>query len=805
MISAAVKARHALVAEREAAVSARPSALTGYRNNGAGYYPDARPVTAWNIDSGHNVMWRAHLELEAWGKNYTRNARSSKAPPVVMGDRLALLLEPHFVICLDKATGKVLWERECNVLEFTAPDKLEQVRELWKRYADARTALMALGRDGPEREATLLRRGMDAEAAEAELSRMGGAVGKWGGDGKKGDDTFWKLMYEHGKFGRSGYGAWTGYSYASPVTDGRHVWVKFSTGVAACFDRDGKRRWMTQIPAGGGYAVCHAPILAGDLLVVSFGDDTAQSKLGQYGSEYTRLMGLDAATGAERWRSDPLIQPSATGSPVGIRATDGREDVDLIVTAAGAVLRADTGELVAHPHLIRSDWGTPTADGRDVYHCGGGRFTAHRAVMIDRDCIGFRRWWQRVAPCGFDGGLAFSDGLLYGSGGGQGPSGYAVFDTHEQRLARYERPDRGRQVWRGIPPQVNGRQYVPTIAAGDYVFVGQHGSAFSGRIAPLAVCGVMQRRWNGMLVGHSFVERAWTAPPVFDGDRTYIRTDPSLICIGYTGDEGRAYEADVNSLYMLGDLEVGPPADTEPIDIEPMDAAAAPRAAEFQRYMSYPIEVFGHFSVENAGAVLEVLNGPGGIAAGRAGEWPRGIAGEQIHRWSHGHCGMYGHAATGDNAHFKGVAFGKGAYFYTGFANDRDRIVRVWATHEPPDVWISGCKVPEGTRVRLRPGTYSCLARADNTEAWPAPKGFYFHFEDSSNVSAEREAWLASLRACRSELERIAQFGTRPAQADKAKQLLRALGDLDRRGVSHPGVRRQARVHRDLSERLHLP
>jgi len=35
-----------------------------------------------------------------------------------------------------------------------------------------------------------------------------------------------------------------GHSMASPVTDGRHVWVTYGTGIIACFDLDGNRRWV---------------------------------------------------------------------------------------------------------------------------------------------------------------------------------------------------------------------------------------------------------------------------------------------------------------------------------------------------------------------------------------------------------------------------------------------------------------------------------------------------------------------------------------------------------------------------------
>ena len=774
--AAAVKARQALLAEHKAKTGARRTGLTGYRNNATGFYPDARPVTAWNLKTGDNILWRLHLGLEGWGRSYFRSQQSSsKAPPIVVGDRLVVLKEPHFVMCLDKMTGRKLWERECNVLELTAPDKLAKAQELWKRFEDARAALMALGSNGAEREATLMKRGLDPEAVRAKVKELGAAYGKWAGAGKKGDtqDTFWKLMHAHAEIGALKYASWTGYSFASPVSDGQHVWVKFATGVAACFDLEGKRRWMVKIPAEGYYAACQSPSLVGDLFIVSVGasSEMPKQRLG-HGSQYVRLIGLNSATGEERWRSRPWLQPCATASPVPVRAANGREDVDLIVTSTGVLIRSTDGKLMAQPYSVGSGWATPTVDGSAVYH--GGALTTHRAVMVDRDCIGLQRLWEAAASGG-DGGFAFAEGLLHSGAGGQGPGAYEVVDTREPKVLRSERVDQGRQIWRGVPPLVNGRLYVPTIAAGDYVFLGQHGSAFAGRIGPGAICGVMQRRWDGMMVGHSIVERTWTAPPVFDGDRYYIRTDPALICVGYTGDKGRTYEADVNAWYMLGDLESRPPADARIIDIAPMDPGTWSRGQEFTRYMSYPISVYGHFSIGNADAVLDAVFDDKHIKPKQGLEWPQTIAGEDVSGWRHNHAGMYGHSGQGESAHFKGVDFGKGAYFYTTFVTDRERVVRVWASHEPPDIWICGQKVPEGSRVRLRPGTYSCLARVHNTKEWPAPPGFCFHFEDASDPAAELKAWQASLRACRPELERIAKHATRPAHVARAKKLLAEL------------------------------
>lgn len=781
---AAAQARLAAIAEKQKEIRHVPSNVAGYRNNNVGTYPDARPVTAWDLDTGMNVIWRTHLELESGG-GYGSNVESSKAPVVILGDRIIVLGEPHFVFCLDKATGKVLWERECNVLEFTAPEKVEESRRRWAEYAKARSELQKLGRDYTEREAALMKRGMSKEEAKAEIGRVSGDVWakRGSGKGKGGTDGYFDFMLQHGKFGVPGYGFWTGHSYASPVTDGTHVWVKFGTGVAACFDRDGNRRWMTRIPAEGGYSVCPSPVLAGRVFVVEVGARSERPGQGRFDWDFTRLIGLDAATGKELWRTEPLFHYTVTGSPVLMKATNGREEMDVVVTEGGVMVRAEDGKILSRIWLLDAGWGSPTVGDAELYQTAdNGLLTALRPVMYDRDCAGLRRQWACPIPTGFDAGMAFSDGLLYGSGGGQGPGGYVVFDTIRRRTLRHEWLGHGDRsgVWRGIPPQSNGRQYVPIVVAGDYVFIGDHGSVFHGRVARGSLCGVVQKRWNGLLVGKSQVEKSWTGPPVFEGDRIYIRTDPSLVCIGYTGDEGRAYEADVNARYMLGDLESQAPEDTAPVEIAPRAPGRPAGDGEFTGFISYPMEVYGYFDVARADEVLAALGGPDKIGENVKEKWNDGsgvdVGGEKISRKYHGNCGIYGHHELGESAHFRNVASGKGAYFRATFANDRDRVVRVWAPQEPPDVWICGQRVPEGTRVRMKPGTYTLVARAFNTEEWPAAMGFYFRLDDSPDVKAERDRWQELLQASKPELERIARYGKRPAQVERAKKLLNAIG-----------------------------
>jgi outer membrane protein assembly factor BamB len=750
------------------------------------------------VRTGQNVIWRAHLECEPTGRQYELRGPNSKVPPVVAGDRIFVLGEPHFLICLDKMTGKKLWERECNILEFTAPDKVEESRRIWAEHVAARTHLFELDRDWDARRESykkqnkrlhpaaqfngwaewvevLTERGMSADEAKKEIERRIAAMNEKCFDFKRRKGEYETFLTAHAKYGGSGWGSWTGYSFGSPVTDGTKVWVKFCTGVAACFDRDGNRLWMSRIPAEfNNYPVCISPLLTDGKFIVEVG--AGSGGLAQ-GYEYTMLVALDAASGKELWRSDRILQYSATGSSVAMLATNGKDDVPAIVTGGGAVVRASDGAVLFRDWKTDAGSGTPTLHGWDLYYpsydCV---LAACRLTMHDRDSIGLRRLWTRPTPCEFDGGMIYDNGILYGPGGGQRALGYVVFDAAGRKLLRHETYGTPRQ---GVPPWVNGRQYVPAIAAGDYLYLGEHGTLFDGPSHDGSVCAVMQKGADGFLIAQNETEETWTAPPVVDGDRIYIRTDPSLICVGYTGNDGKAYEADVNARYILPELEVQPPGETPPIEIAPTKWRFSRGGSTYSQSIAYPMTVIGPFSHMNSDAVLKAIgveNASAGVCRepekpqALGARLPVNVAGETINGSWHESCFYENHST----ARLKGLV-GKGAFFSTALNNDRERVVRVWAQQEPPDIWINGQPVPEGARVRLKPGVYALLARWATTEEHPAPPGFHFRLDDSSDVATERKAWQESLRRCKPELDRIANYATRPAAVEKAKKLLAAI------------------------------
>jgi outer membrane protein assembly factor BamB len=97
--------RVVLVAVLTAALAGRAPALPGeglkkakgFRGDGSGRYPEARPPLEWS--STRNVLWSAKI-----GPN-------KYSSPVVVEGRIFLVAEPAQLVCVDAADGRILWQR----------------------------------------------------------------------------------------------------------------------------------------------------------------------------------------------------------------------------------------------------------------------------------------------------------------------------------------------------------------------------------------------------------------------------------------------------------------------------------------------------------------------------------------------------------------------------------------------------------------------------------------------------------------------------------------------------------------------
>lgn len=116
-----------------------------------------------------------------------------------------------------------------------------------------------------------------------------------------------------------------GFTMPTPVSDGKHVFVRDGTGVAACFDLDGRRRSVTRIPADH-LSYGSSPVVAGGLVVFQ-----------------NALCGLDAGTGRQLWQQNrvrnnvgSLLGATVAGKPV-------------VVTQRGDLGRPSDGEILDRP------------------------------------------------------------------------------------------------------------------------------------------------------------------------------------------------------------------------------------------------------------------------------------------------------------------------------------------------------------------------------------------------------------------------------------------------------------------------
>ena len=234
----------------------------------------------------------------AWMKRLPGRSTST---PLLVGDRLFLIAEPDELLCLDKKDGSLLWSAFVNPYAALGADEKAKNAGL----AEAVDPLIAKLR---------------SESDSKERARLRGRIQQ----GLKEADSKRFVPPLSGHF-ESHFGI-VGFTMPTPVSDGKQVYVWNGMGVAACFDVDGTRRWMTQIKTEElNYG--SSPALADGVLAVFLNG----------------LIGLDAATGAVLWK-----QPKVKSNVASLQgAVFGGKPV--VVTQRGDVIEPKTGAILFRP------------------------------------------------------------------------------------------------------------------------------------------------------------------------------------------------------------------------------------------------------------------------------------------------------------------------------------------------------------------------------------------------------------------------------------------------------------------------
>ncbi len=446
--------------------AAQAANVSGWRTDGTGTYPEATPPTQWSTSD--NVVWSTPLPA------------TGNATPVIAGNRIFVTSEPSTLVCVDKATGKVLWQQRSDVTDTMSPEEGKAIAQKLKDTEELRAQRGELANQLNRAKRVERRNPNDADnnalvkTLEAQLAEI---------DAKIGPVADFEMPRTHDT---------NGYASPTPVTDGKHVWALFGNGVASCFDMEGNRVWsrLVERPTAGWGQSSSLALADGTLVVL-----------------INKLYGLDAATGQEKWNT---ASNHSWASPIIVK----RGDKSLIITPSGQVVEPGTGKVIADG-LGRVQYNAPVPHGDVLYFIDGregrGLTTASRLTLDEAGAAVVTKLWERELPGSrYYASPVIHDGLVY-----------AV--SREERLTVMEAAD-GKTVYE-MTVELGGSKpnsaYPSITLAGEHLYV----SSENGRTIVMAP----GREHKAIAVNK---HEGFRGSPVFEGTRLYLRGYKNLWCVG---------------------------------------------------------------------------------------------------------------------------------------------------------------------------------------------------------------------------------------------------------------------------------
>ncbi|MFP4434299.1 MAG: PQQ-binding-like beta-propeller repeat protein [Planctomycetota bacterium] len=334
----------------------------GWRTDGQGGYPSA---SLPDLSDANAVTWKT--KLPDWS-----NATPCVVKTPAGQTRVFVMTEPNSLICIDGG-GKILWQRATTFLD-TASDpagrkKLEEdaiaYRRLEKKLAPIKKELDRLGKE------------IRKARKDPELKKDANAMHRVVHTLENKRLPLWKkarpIEMERKKltvFQKPRTHGGTGYTSPTPLSDGQRVWVLLGTGIAACYDMQGKLQWarLVEIPKRG-WGHSASPVLADGKLICHVRD----------------LWGLDPSSGKVLWRGEAR---NAFGTPAVL--TVGERT--LVVSCGGWAVDASDGTEVAGK-LPKLSYNSPVVDGQTVYFVqNGGK--AIRFSVDDGGAVQHTELWR---------------------------------------------------------------------------------------------------------------------------------------------------------------------------------------------------------------------------------------------------------------------------------------------------------------------------------------------------------------------------------------------------------------------------
>ena len=291
------------------------------------------------------------------------------------------------------------------------------------------------------------------------------------------------------------------YASATPVTDGRFVYLSFEAEGVYCYDFDGKKIWKTSLGkiAKGGMGPGTSPILYENLVILQCDQE--------YG-EGSFIAAVDKKTGKEVWRV-PRDQRRSWATPLLIKTA---QRTEMVTSGPNKIISYDPGtgrELWSAPGVISNPIPSPVAGQGLVFVTAGS--DAKRAFAIRLGGSGDLAGTSNVV-WSYDKGTAYVPSpILYNE--------YLYLVTDAGALTCIE-AGTGKVIYQTRIPMAARFTASPVAFEGKILFVSEDGDSFILKAGPTPE----------ILNANALGEPVYASPAIVPG-RILIRGEKNLYCI----------------------------------------------------------------------------------------------------------------------------------------------------------------------------------------------------------------------------------------------------------------------------------
>ena len=485
--------------------------------------------------------------------------------------------------------------------------------------------------------------------------------------------------------------------------------------------------------------------------------------------------------------------------PAALRLTNGKDEMVVMVTDGGKVIRADDGKVLAESIGLRNDSAIMVIHDDVIVNSASMPMTATQLGMIDRDTISFKALWSiarssQYQTCATDGDYVYITG---GAGVNRASAG-------EHWVGQTTISMTDGLVTQSIPlfRKGGGTWCMNSISRDNvYIYAGSPFFSPAGNKQPMAM-SVSERGASGDLLAVSAVQRSHSCP-IMEGDRMYMRGYQGIFCIGYN-DEGRTYEATHVAETLLDQVsEIRPKATpvTKAETLQNVGGYGLARRNTIVDRGQAPVEWYfaGPFSSADKPPLPEEVLDPD--------RWTGGMSakGTDWELYSLAKAGLNvtpGHPIEGYNAHKWIVCESTytlinrqrrrvvdlcrvvkpepntTCYLLAPLKNKEDGIVQYEQTAPGVRSWLNGVEIKSGDRIHLPcddPGRGSSFALLlEVSFGNDAPSEFLVspRFFTSDDPTAEEEKWLAFVNKHKARLQKAIDLAPDSPEAIRAKGVL---------------------------------